>query len=196
MLLATAALLASIFATPASQFDNQFLRDELGFSATRISLFTVVTSTPIGIGVLAGGMLADRVGRRPIGAIGMAIGASLTLWSFFSSGFFLWFIRATGVILGSGLAIPALGVYGPELFPTRLRSTANGLIIASGVVGSVIGLQIVGRLAERWGSFGPALAVVTIGPALVVILVLTLYPETAAKTLEEINDEPDLDPSP
>ncbi len=193
ILLAAAALLAATFATPASQFDNQYLRDELGFSATRISLFTLVTSTPIGLGVLAGGMLADRVGRRPIGALGTAVGAALTLWSFFASGLPLWFIRAGGTILGSGLAIPALGVYGPELFPTRLRSSANGLIIAAGVIGSVIGLQLVGRLAERWGSFGPALAVTIVGPATVVVLLLTLYPETANQTLEEINDEPALD---
>lgn len=193
LLLGFGALLATIFSTPASQFDNQFLRDELGFSASRISLFTVVTGTPIGLGVLASGMLADRAGRRPIGAIGTAIGASMTLLSFFSGGVAIWVVRSIGVVLGAGLAVPALAVYGPELFPTRLRSTANALIITFGVVGSVIGLQLVGRLAERWDAFGPALGVAAIGPALLVILILTLYPETANLTLEEINDEPDLD---
>jgi len=193
VLLGFGALCATVFATPASQFDNQFLRDELGFSASRISLFTVATSTPIGIGVLAGGMLADRVGRRPIGAIGIVIGTSMTLLSFFSGGLTIWIVRAIGVVLGAGLAVPALAVYGPELFPTRLRSTANGVIIAFGVAGSVIGLQLVGRLAERWDAFGPALAVAMIGPILLTILILTLYPETANKTLEEINDEPELE---
>jgi MFS family permease len=192
-LLGIGAMCATVFATPASQFDNQFLRDELGFSASRISLFTVVTSTPIGIGVLAGGMLADRVGRRPIGAIGIVIGTSMTLLSFFSAGLMIWFVRGIGVVLGAGLAVPALAVYGPELFPTRLRSTANGAIIAFGVVGSVVGLQLVGRLAERWDAFGPALAVVAVGPLILTVLIITLYPETANKTLEEINDEPELE---
>ena len=193
LLLGVGALLATIFATPASQFDNQFLRDELGFSASRISLFTVVTGTPIGLGVLAGGMLADRLGRRPIGAIGTAIGASMTLLSFFSGGAAIWVIRSVGVVLGAGLAVPALAVYGPELFPTRLRSTANGLIIAFGVVGSVIGLQLVGRLAQRWDAFGPALSIAIIGPFVLVILIITAYPETANLTLEEINDEPEIE---
>ena len=192
-LLGIGAMCATVFATPASQFDNQFLRDELGFSASRISLFTVVTSTPIGIGVLAGGMLADRVGRRPIGAIGTVIGTSMTLLSFFSTGLTIWIVRGIGVVLGAGLAIPALAVYGPELFPTRLRSTANGVIIAFGVVGSVVGLQLVGRLAERWDAFGPALAVAMIGPVILTVLIVTRYPETANKTLEEINDEPELE---
>jgi MFS family permease len=193
LLLGAGAMLATVFSTPASQFDNQFLRDELGFSASRISLFTVVTSTPIGLGVLAGGMLADRLGRRPIGAIGIAIGASMTLLSFFSAGAMIWIVRAIGVVLGAGLAVPALAVYGPELFPTRLRSTANGIIIAFGVTGSVIGLQLVGRLSERWDAFGPALAVAAVGPAILVVMIITLYPETANLTLEEINDEPELD---
>ncbi len=192
LLLGFGALAATIFSTPASQFDNQFLRDELGFSAARISLFTVTTGTPIGLGVLLGGMLADRFGRRPVGAIGLLIGTSMTLLSFFSGGTAIWFVRSIGVVLGAGVAVPALAVYGPELFPTRLRSTANGVTVAFGVVGSVIGLQLVGRLAERWGSFGQALSVATIGPVILILLIITLYPETANKTLEELNDEPEL----
>ena len=192
LLLGFAALLGAFFANPASQFDNQFLRDELGFSATRISLFTVITSTPVGIGVLAGGILADRIGRRPIGAFGTVVGASMTVLSFFSGPLLIFPVRAIGVILGAGFAVAGLAVYGPELFPTRLRSTANGVITTFGVVGTVTGLQVVGRLAERFDAFGPALAIAAIGPAIIVVMILTLYPETANRTLEDINEEPTL----
>ena len=192
LLLSIGALAATIFSTPASQFDNQFLRDELGFSPSRISLFTVTTGTPVGLGVLLGGMMADKFGRRPVGAIGLLIGTSMTLLSFFSGGIAIWAIRMVGVVLGAGVAVPALAVYGPELFPTRLRSTANGVTVLFAVIGSVIGLQLVGRLAERWDSFGQALAVATVGPVLLIGLILLLYPETANRTLEEINDEPEL----
>ena len=192
LLLSVGALAATVFSTPASQFDNQFLRDELGFGPGQISIFSLITGTPIGLGVLLGGMLADRYGRRPIGALGLTIGVSMTVLSFFSGGVSIFFVRAIGVVLGAGIAVPALAVYGPELFPTRLRSTANGVTIAFGVVGSVIGLQLVGRLSERWDAFGPALAVAAVGPLTLVILILWLYPETANRTLEDINDEPEL----
>ena len=193
LLLGTAALLGAMFANPASQFDNQFLRDELGFTATRISLFTVITSTPVGLGVMAGGILADRIGRRPVGAFGTAVGVSLTIASFYAGPVSIFPIRAVGVVLGAGFAVAGLAVYGPELFPTRLRSTANGIITTFGVIGSVVGFQLVGRLAEHFGAFGPALLVAAIGPAIVVVLILTLYPETANRTLEEINNEAALD---
>ena len=189
LLLGVASLLTAVFATPASQFDNQFLRDELGFTATRISVFTLITSTPIGVGVMTGGILADRIGRRGVGAFGLLVGAIMTVLSFYSNEFWIFPTRAIGVILGSGFAVAGLAVYGPELFPTRLRGTANGVITAFGVGGSVIGLQLVGRLAERFGAFAPALLIAAIGPTIVVVLILTRYPETANRTLEELNDE-------
>lgn len=196
LLLGVGALLATVFATPASQFDNQFLRDELGFTASRITIFTLITSTPIGIGVLAGGILSDRIGRRPIGAFGTAVGVSMSVLSFFSNEFWIFPVRAIGVVLGSGFAVAGLAVYGPELFPTRLRGTANGVITAFGVVGSVIGLQLVGRLAERFDAFGPALSVAAIAPVMLVLLILWRYPETANLTLEELNDEAPLEDGP
>ncbi len=195
LLLGFGALLASMFATPASQFDNQFLRDELGFDAGRITVFTLLTSTPIGIGVVAGGILADRVGRRPIGAIGTTVGVTMMVLSFYSNGAWIFPIRAIGVVLGSGFAVAGLAVYGPELFPTRLRGAANGVITTFGTVGSVVGLQLVGQLAERFDRFGPALGVAAIGPIVLVVLILCCYPETANLTLEELNDEaPLIDP--
>jgi hypothetical protein len=57
------------------------------------------------------------------------------------------------------------------------------------VIGSVIGLLVAGALSERWDALGPALAVLAIGPALMAVLVLVGYPETAHLELEDINPE-------
>lgn len=190
ILLSISGLLAAVFSQPASQLHNDFLRSEQGFTGTDISIFTLITSTPIGIGVFIGGLLADRAGRRFTAALGTILGSSLFLGSLFTSGAPLWLLTFGGVVLG-GIAVPAVGVYGPELFPTRLRSTANGVIRTTAVIGSVIGLQVVSRLSERWDALGPALAVTLIGPLILAVLFLVAYPETADRTLESINDEPE-----
>ena len=68
-LLAGSGFLLALFATPASQLQNEFLRDERGYSALAIALFTLSTNTPGGIGVVVGGHLADVRGRRRVAAV-------------------------------------------------------------------------------------------------------------------------------
>lgn len=187
-LLATSALLLNLFTAPASQLMNEFLRDERGFSASRISLFTILTNTPGAIGIVIGGRLADNRGRRVVGAVGVAGGVGLTVAMVLSGGWPMWALSVGGAIVGAA-TVPALGVYGPELFPTSLRGRANGIIAILGVAGSVVGLLVAGILSERWDGLGPALAVLAIGPACMALLVLVAYPETAHRELEDINPE-------
>lgn len=188
ILLATSAFLLSLFFAPASSFQNDFLKDERGFTATEISIFTLATSTPGGLGVLLGGYLADRRGRRPVGAIGLVIGAGMATAAYFAPGIGLWIFTLVGVILG-GIAVPALAVYGPELFGTTDRGRANGIIVTIGVLGSATGLIFVGQVSDRMDRVAPAIAMLAIGPLLVAYLVMTRYPETAGLELEDINPE-------
>ena len=188
-LLAASAFLIAMFAAPASGLRNDFLKDEREFSAAAISLFTVVTSTPIGIGVLAGGYLADRRGRRPVGAAGLVAGAMFAAWAYFTDGAALWSLTLAGGVLGA-VAVPALAVYGPELFGTYRRGRANGLIVTVGVAGSALGLFVAGWLSDALdGRLGPALALLAVGPLAVAALVLWKYPETAGQELEDLNPE-------
>jgi len=186
-LLCAAGFLVLLFRTPASQLQNEFLRDERGFSGTKIALFTIITSTPAGLGVFLGGRLADSRGRRMIAAIGLTFGALFTVLGFTSDGWSLWLFTLIAMVV-SALTVGPLGVYGPELFATRSRSRANGLVTFAGVIGSVVGLTIAGRLGDRW-NLGAALAVLSIGPILLAILVLRRFPETARLELEELNPD-------
>ncbi|NNE74674.1 MAG: MFS transporter [Acidimicrobiales bacterium] len=188
ILLALGAFLFLFFAAPASQFQNEFLRDERSFSASRITLFTICTSTPAGLGVFFGGRLADRRGRRFVGIAGVVGSAGFGVWSYFSTGPALWLMTLLAIVIG-GMTAPALGVYLPELFSTRQRATANGLITTVGVVGSASGLFVVGWLADesRWNAFGPAFAVAAVAPMLYALLIWRRYPETARRELEDLN---------
>jgi MFS family permease len=194
-LLAASAFLLSLFTAPASQFQNEYLRDERGFSAAGIAAFTILTNTPGGIGIVIGGRLADVRGRRIVGAVGLIGGVGATVLMYLSEGPGIYVWSVIGAVVGAA-TVPALGVYGPELFPTSLRGRANGVIGLCGVLGASAGLLAAGTLSDRFGGLGPALSVLAVGPAVVVALVLVAYPETAHRELEDINPEDELPVTP
>jgi len=188
LVLATSALLINVFSSPAGGFLNEFLKTEQGYNGLKIAALQVITNVPGGLSMIVGGRLAESKGRRLIGSIGIAGGFGFTILMYLVSGPPIWLFSALATLLGA-MAIPALGVYGAELFPTKSRGLAGGGINLFGVIGGAIGLKLVGRLADQWGSFGPAIAVLAFSPILVVILILAFYPETAHKELEELNPE-------
>ncbi len=191
-LLAVTAFCSALFLSPASQFQNQYLSDERGYTAAGISLFRILISTPVGLVILAAGVLADRRGRRPLGAIGLGVGVAMTLTSYFAEGAGLWLASLAGMWM-LGAAYPALRGFQTELFPTRARAKVGGRLDVIAVSGSAVGLFIVGELATRWGSLGPALSVMVWGPAISVLLVVFAFPETASRELEHFNpDDPAL----
>lgn len=187
-LLGAAAVLLNVFTIPASQFQNEFLRDERGFSAGRISLFVIATNVFGAIGIIVGGKLADTRGRRLVGAVAIVGGVAATVIMFMVYGWPMWMWSVIGAIVGAAV-VPALGVYGPELFPTSFRGRANGIITGVARIGSVAGLIATGVLADRFGQIGQALALLAIGPAIVAVLVITAFPETAHHELEDLNPE-------
>ena len=187
-LLAVSAILANLFAAPASFFLNKFLVDERGFSATAVAVFTIATATPGAIGVLVGGRLSDTKGRRPVGAVALTVATIGTVLAFRSAGASLWLWTLLATVVGSA-AVPALGVYGPELFPTSLRGRVGGLLAITSLVGSAVGLLIGGAVADSPGGLADVLLPLALGPLAVAALVLLAYPETAKRELEDINPE-------
>lgn len=189
VLLALSALLLELFIAPSANFLNEYLRSEHGYTAGQIALFTILTNTPAGIGIVIGGRLADVRGRRGLGAFGLAAGSALTVATFLTGGLAMWAWSILGSVL-AGLAVPALAVYGPELFPTWFRARANGTINLFRVLGSIVGLVGAGLLADALsGGLPIAIALLGLGPAVVVVMVLVLYPETTNRSLEQINPE-------
>jgi len=182
---------SSAFGAPSSQLLNDFLKDERGFSAARIALFTVLTSTPAGIALVAGGRLADTRGRRLVVAVGVAGGAVVAAWGFTTSGWPLWAANLTATMLGA-LAVPAMGAYPPELFPTAARAKANGILQVMSVSGSALGLVVAGVAIDRTGQLADGMVLLLPLALVVPVLAFTVFPETARRQLEEINPEDDL----
>lgn len=182
------AFFFNIFLAPAAAYLNEYFRSEQGFSGGQITVLQVITNLPGGIAIVVGGRLAEIHGRRLIGTIGVIGGTVFTVALYLSTGWSIWLFAALATVTG-GLTVPALGVYQSELFPTGSRGLANGGLGLLGVLGGVIGLRVAGVLAdaEHVGSFGPVMAGLALGPAVVAVIVIAFYPETAHTELEVLN---------
>ena len=178
----------NLMLSPASFFQNSFLKEERGFSAGMVSLFTLVTAAPAVIGLIAGGRVADRRGRRRMAVGCVPVGAVFIALSFHFQATWMWTTAILGAIVAAA-AYPSLAVYRTELFPTAHRGRAAYLILASALVGGSISLLLTGALLDSGWSYGSVMTALVIGPILVSVIVLTTYPETAHRELEEINPE-------
>jgi MFS family permease len=195
VLLAVSLFLFNLYAGPSSQFFNRFLKDERHYTGGGIALIVILTATPGALGLIVGGVLSDRRGRRAVAVVSIVIGMALSVATFFVFHWELWMMSLLGTVVFAA-SVPTLGVYGPELFPTSLRGRINGIIGVAGLLGSAVGLVIAGALTDQFGRVGPSMAVLAAGPLLLAVLVVVAYPETAGQELETLNPEDAPAPTP
>ena len=184
--LAAGMFLLNLFTAPTQQLQTDYLRNTRGMGSAAVALFLVGTNTWGFIGIAAGAQLADRSSRRlaaAIGLVGLAIGNTVM---FNVSGAPMWLSSVVGSLVGAA-TVPALGALLPELFPTLRRGAANGLLNGAAVIGSMVGLFVVGRVVTD-GDYGRTVMALAAGPLLVAGLIW-LLPETAGVELEELNPD-------
>ena len=185
VVLAIGYALLAIFTNPSRQFHNDFLRHERGFSAGRVSLYNLATNAPGTFGLLAGGALAERFGRRRLLAFGVIGGVLANVATLQSRGIALWVWAMVGAAIAS-TALPTLAVYGSELFPTRIRGRTSGLITLFSRLGAAVGLIAVGQLG-RGHHLQRGITWVAIAPLIGVLLIAVRSPETAGRELEDVS---------
>jgi MFS family permease len=187
-ILAVVAIATNVFVAPASFFQNAYLRDAREYSATLIAVFTFATATPAAIGLIIGGRIADLRGRRKLLAITLPVGTAFVVLTYAIGGPPMWLAAFAGGFVGS-IAYPALAVYRAELFPTGNRGRVAGLLSATALLGGIGGLLLAGVLLDGTWTYGWVMGVLALGQIIVVFTVLTSYPETAHRTLEDLNPE-------
>jgi putative MFS transporter len=186
LVLGAGALLFALFDAPGGQLQNQYLRRERHWSATRISVVEQITGTIGGAGTLVGGRLADTRGHRPVAALAVGLGTVATLFEYLTHGPALYGWMTAGSLCGYAV-VPVLAAFGAELFPTSVRGRAGGILTVLAAAGGLAGLVLTGALSSLIGTIGPALAVVAVGPLILVVLIVRAYPETAGRRLEDLN---------
>ena len=135
-------------------------------------------------GLLAGRWLADHVGRRPTGALGMAGIAIFGVVAYSGPKAFLVVGYVLAVFAASMLA-PAGGALLNELFPTSVRASVSGWWLLAGVVGAAVGLFAFGAVADVGNRFSEAADIIFLPVALAAALFWAV-PETRGKEPEEL----------
>jgi MFS family permease len=178
-------LLAGIAFAPAGFFAPKYLQDVHGWTPASVALLNFFGGMFAIVGNPLAGWLSDRYGRRPIASV-FGAGFSVATLAFYGLAGFVapaFWILLIFTMMGSEVTLSA---FGTEMFPTEQRTTASGLRAGARELGGVAGLALVSLL---FGSFGSnwiavsALALATLGIPLVV---WTVFPETARKSLEDI----------
>ena len=182
------AVLTNVFVATASIFQSRYLKDVRDFSPLEISLFITITTIPATVGLVAGGRLADKVGRKVVAVATVPTGTMLYALSFTTQGAAMWFFAIVGGIL-LGISYPAMAVFRSELFPTAHRNMASALIMVASLIGGSVGLIGAGVLLDNGMTYGRVMTTFALGPVLVAVLVALRYPETAHLELETINPE-------
>jgi MFS family permease len=165
-----------------------YLATEKHWSTAEYSTFYVCWGIVGFFGLCVAGWLADKIGRRVAFIVMLVEGAIfMTLWVFTDSHALLW---AFGLAWSFGF----LGFWGPsttltaEIFPTRIRGAANGVVWAiAWFVGFVLWPFATVAIQQATGSFALAFLCIPVFMAAMGIGVFLSVPENAGRELNAIS---------
>jgi putative MFS transporter len=160
-------------------YASELAQTDYGWSG----LFTTLILAAAVFGVLGywlGGRIGDLVGRRPMIALSIVLGAAGTVLVFtqvpalFPPGFFL-LAAAGSCFIAASLA------YMAELFPTEVRASLCAFVLTCQVAAGSVGLVVLGGLSA---VVSPYLLLLILGACLTTaVLALRGLPETARRDL-------------
>jgi len=131
--------------------------ETLKLARTYVLTVAIAGGVAISLGVVAGALLSDRVGRRPVitGAVAAAAAWSLVLFPILDTKSPLAFALGVPVTtLIAGFATGPVPSFLSELFATRYRYTAAGFSYsAAGVIGGAIPPYIASTVIPAAGGF-------------------------------------------
>jgi len=150
--MAVLSMAVSAFTAPAANLVLVRMENELGWSANAGSLMLAITSAPgVILGLLAGGRLADLIGRRPTEVVAAFVGVGGGLIFYFSTTPWLMGVGIFISMIGSFAFGPAFGAHRAELFPTRIRATAGAWMVNASILGALLGFAAGRFVVDAWG---------------------------------------------
>jgi predicted MFS family arabinose efflux permease len=180
LVLAGSAALGSVLYEPAGLLVALFASRNLSLGPPVISAVVVVSGLASVPAFVAGGRLSDQLGRRRLAAGLSLMAAVFAVGTFAGITAFYWIGNVLWSVVASA-AVPVIGAWAGELFPTRARATSEASTALAATAGGVVGLQLVGLLQPRIG-LGPSIALAGTA-AIAGAALLLLLPETGGEPL-------------
>lgn len=160
----------------------------LGLDSSSVLAAAVVGTVTLGIGVVAGGSLSDRVGRRRVILTASTVGCAWCLVLFpllDTRSLVIFWVGLCISTLISGFAYGVAGSYLSELYETRYRYTAAAIAYSlAAIFGGAMPPLVAANVTAAFGSYGLSLllALLSLTSAICVFVVR----ETSQRDLTDI----------
>jgi MFS family permease len=143
--------------------------NQAGLGLGAIALVTAAYPLSWGILQLGTGALSDRLGRKPLIVIGMALQAAALLTMVQVHGVVLWVVASVALGLGTALVYPTLLAAVSDIAHPEWRASAVGVYRLWRDLGYVVGALLAGAIADLAGipTAIVTVAVVTLASAIV-----------------------------
>lgn len=178
-------LFAAAFGAVGAAFSTERLIEGVGMSTGSTVAVLLGGGTLGAVGFFVGGHLSDAWGRRTtsITSLLLTIVGGVTLYT--STSVPVIVVAAMVSAFGTFAFVPSGGAHRAELFPTRLRSSANTAASNAGLVGSALGL-ISGIYTIETFGLSNTIYLLSVGVAIAAALTATLD-ETRGQDLTAVN---------
>lgn len=177
-------LLSSAYGAVGAAFSTERLIQDVGMSTGDAVVILLIGGTLGAVGFFVGGHLADSWGRRrtSIASLLLTIVGGITVYTTHSTALIVGAVIVSS--FGTFAFVPSGGSHRAELFPTRLRSSANTAATNSGLAGSALGL-ISGIYTIDTFGISKTVYLLSVGVAIAALLTATL-PETRGQDLTAV----------
>jgi MFS family permease len=180
-------LLAAAFGAVGAAFSTERMISDVGLETGQAVWILLLGGTLGGVGFFIGGHLADSWGRRSTSILSLLLALAGGLVVYSTTTIPLIVIGAMVSAFGTFAFVPAGGSHRAELFPTRLRSSANTAVSQAALVGSALGL-ISG--IYTMDALGLSNTIFILGAGVAIAATLTaLLPETRGQDLTALSTE-------